>query len=409
MVADVRTLDKKQGSFKQVTSTAAKQDLVISAYKPNHGLEERFKLEAGTEDGVWDFVRTHMRQLPVFVSKDGQAEAIAERQNFLLFDRMVAFHVQRGVTIPVSAAEFYAVLTQRFSERDGMYFLPEQVAEYDRKRMTVKDVLQLDLFVKDEETATQWLKQQLTKKPQTFQEIHPHFMKELGGWDKHEKSLELLDLLQENFLRYDGAGEVPSQIHSYLSSNFKELRSLEKGDTGLRAKAKDRWYVPDPRKAIDLEKLRERALLREFEGYRDGTEKKLKVFPPRGSPRRLQAGVAGAGLCHHRCRRSQDPRERAPGRPETPPVVRPRGDAQREGHMIKQWKLFDFKSVRSETDLAFAPLTIFAGPNSSGKSTVIQSILLVAQTLAHKVELTFCCTQRSLDSLGAIRRPQDSR
>ena len=286
VVADVRTLDKKQGSFRQVTSTAAKQDLVISAYKPNHGLEERFKLEAGTEDGVWDFVRTHMRQLPVFVSKDGQAEAIAERQNFLLFDRMVAFHVQRGVTIPVSAAEFYAVLTQRFSERDGMYFLPEQVAEYDRKRMTVKDVLQLDLFVKDEETATQWLKQQLTKKPQTFQEIHPHFMKELGGWDKHEKSLELLDLLQENFLRYDGAGEVPSQIHSYLSSNFKELRSLEKGDTGLRAKAKDRWYVPDPRKAIDLEKLRERALLREFEGYRDGTEKKLKVF-------RLEAVRAG--------------------------------------------------------------------------------------------------------------------
>ena len=64
VVADVRTLDKKQGSFKQITSTAAKQDLVISAYKPNHGLEQRFKLEAGTEDGVWDFVRTHMRQLP---------------------------------------------------------------------------------------------------------------------------------------------------------------------------------------------------------------------------------------------------------------------------------------------------------------------------------------------------------
>jgi len=286
VVADVRTLDKKQGSYRQVTSTAVKQDLVISAYKPNHGLEERFKLEAGTEDGVWDFVRTHMRQLPVFVSKDGQAEAIAERQNFLLFDRMVAFHVQRGVTIPLSAAEFYAGLEQRFSERDGMYFLPEQVAEYDRKRMTVKEVLQLQLFVKDEESAIQWLKQQLTKKPQTFQEIHPQFMKELGGWEKHEKALELLEILQENFLRYDGVGEVPSQIHSYLSSNFKELRSLEKNDPALRAKAKDRWYVPDPRKAIDLEKLRERALLREFEEYLDGTQKKLKVF-------RLEAVRAG--------------------------------------------------------------------------------------------------------------------
>ena len=68
-------------------SGAVKQDLVISAYKPNGGLEERFKLEAGTEEGVWDFVRTHLRQLPRFVSKDGRDEVIAERQNYMLFDR----------------------------------------------------------------------------------------------------------------------------------------------------------------------------------------------------------------------------------------------------------------------------------------------------------------------------------
>ena len=36
VVSDVRTLDKKQGSFKQYNSAnAAKQDLVISAYKPS--------------------------------------------------------------------------------------------------------------------------------------------------------------------------------------------------------------------------------------------------------------------------------------------------------------------------------------------------------------------------------------
>ena len=160
VVADVRTLDKQQGSYRQVTSTAVKQDLVISAYKPNGGLEERFKIEAGAEDGVWDFIRTHLKQLPVFVSRDGQAEVIAERQHYLLFDRMVAFHVQRGVTVPLSAAEFYAGLTQRFSERDGMYFLPEQVAEYDKKRMTTREILQLEIWVKDESSAIQWLKQQ---------------------------------------------------------------------------------------------------------------------------------------------------------------------------------------------------------------------------------------------------------
>ena len=288
VIAHVATLDKKQRTVHQDTNVSGtvNQDLVISTYKPNGGLEDRFRISAGTEDGVWDFVRTHLKQLPVFVSKNGQAEVIAERQNYLLFDRMVAFHVQRGVTVPMSAAEFYAGLEQRFPPRDGMYFLPDQAAEYDKKRMTVKEVLQLDLFVSDEASAIQWLKQQLTKKPQTFQDIHPQFLKKIGGWQKHEKALELSELLRENLLSYDGKGDVPSQIHSYLSSNFKELRNLEKDDPALKAKAKDRWYVPDPNKAGDLEKLRERALMREFEEYRESKQKRLKVF-------RLEAVRAG--------------------------------------------------------------------------------------------------------------------
>ncbi|MEW6228863.1 MAG: DNA methylase, partial [Bacillota bacterium] len=225
--------------------------------------------------------------LPVFISKGRQGQVIAERQQVLLFDRMVAFHVQRGISVPLSAGEFYQGLARRFPERDGMYFLAEQVAEYDRKRMTSRDMLQLDLFVSDEASAIQWLKQQLTERPRTFQELQPEFMRETqGGWQKHEKPLELSELLEQNFLRYDGKGEVPSQIHSYLSTNFKELRNLSKDYPDLRAKGKDRWYVPDPNKAGDLEKLRERALMREFEGYRESKQTRLKVF-------RLEAVRAG--------------------------------------------------------------------------------------------------------------------
>ncbi len=267
VVADVRTLDKQQGSYRQVTSTAVKQDLVISAYKPNGGLEDRFEIDKGTEEGVWDFVRTHLRQLPVFVAKDGQVEVIAERQDYLLFDRMVAFHVQRGVTVPVSASEFYQGLAQRFAERDRMYFLSEQAAEYDRKRMNAKEVEQLELFVKNEETAIQWLRQQLQKKPQSFQELHPQFIKEIAGWEKFEKPMELSRMLEENFLVYDGKGEVPPQIHSYLSTTYKELRNLPKDTPSLQTKGKNRWFVPDPNKASDLEKVRERALLKEFWEY----------------------------------------------------------------------------------------------------------------------------------------------
>lgn len=53
----------------------------------------------------------------------------------------------------------------------------------------------------------------------------------------------------------------------------------------LKAKAKNRWYVPDPNKAGDLEKLREKALLKEFEEYKQA-KKKLRVF-------RLEAVRAG--------------------------------------------------------------------------------------------------------------------
>ncbi|MDI6815814.1 MAG: DNA methyltransferase [Actinomycetota bacterium] len=285
VVADVRTLDKQQETYKQSIQKLVKQDLVISVYKPNGGLEERFKLEAGTEDGAWDFVRTHLKQLPVFVAKDGQVEPIVERMSYLLFDRMVAFHVRRGVMVPLSSTDFYAGLEQRFAVRDDMYFLSDQAVEYDKKRMTVSGIRQLDLFVTDEASAIQWLRQLLKEKPHTFQEIHPQFIRELGGWSKNELMLELSILLEQNFLCYDGKGPVPEQIHAYLSTNWKELRNLPKDDTTLVAKARGRWYVPDPNKAGDLEKLREKVLLKEFEEYKQA-KKKLKVF-------RLEAVRAG--------------------------------------------------------------------------------------------------------------------
>ena len=287
IIADVSVLDKGMKTKKQMHAKAVDKDLVISAYKPNGGLENRFQLQAGTEEGVWDFIHSHLRQLPVFVGKGGLGQVIAERQQVLLFDRMVAFHVQRGVSVPLSAGDFYQGLAQRFLERDGMYFLTEQVAAYERKRMASRELLPLDLVVSDEASAIQWLKQQLVKKPQTFQELQPQFMRETqGGWQKHETLLELSELLEQNCLRYDSNGEVPSQVHSYLSTNFKELRNLTKDDERLRAKGKDRWYLPDPNKAGDLERLRESSLLKEFKDYRRSSPKRLKVF-------RLEAVCAG--------------------------------------------------------------------------------------------------------------------
>ena len=194
-----------------------------------------------------------------------------------LFDRMVAFHVQRGVLVPISASELFDGLMSRFPERDGMYFLNEQVARYDAQRMKASELIQLNIFIIDEKSAIEWLRQKLHKKPMTLQEIHPEFVREMAAWSKYETPLELSDLLQDTFLVYDGRGEVPSQVHSYLSTNFKELRNLDKLDSSLMSKARYRWYVPDPNKKADIYKLREKALLAEFEKYKASKARKLKV------------------------------------------------------------------------------------------------------------------------------------
>jgi DNA modification methylase len=244
VVCDVRTLDKQQGSFKQYTSAnAVKQDLVISAYKPSADFEEKFRVTAGTETGAWEFLRSHLRHIPVFVAKSGRAEVIAERQGYLLFDRMVAFHVQRGYSVPLSASEFYAGLRQKFPERDGMFFLSDQVSEYDRQRASIKEVEQLQLFVNDEKTAIQWVRRHVSERPMTYQELSPVYMKEAQRvWEKHEQPLELATILEQNFV---------------MDTNNK-------------------WRVADPKKEADLEQLRHRALMKEFQQYLD-SKGKLKV------------------------------------------------------------------------------------------------------------------------------------
>jgi DNA modification methylase/rubredoxin len=290
IVANVSALDKQQGSFKAVTTTTAvKQDLVISAYKPTNEMKTAITNNKDTEESVWSFIRGHLEQLPVFIGQKGSAGLIVERTPRVLFDRMVSYYVQNGFSVPISTGDFQEGIAKRFPLRDGMVFLETQVAEYDKKRLLANDFMQMSLFVSDENSAIEWLRQQLMKKPQTRQDLHPGYMKEIQHIAKYEMLPELDILLEQSFLQYDGTGPVPSQIHAYLSTNYKDLRELDKEDAALRRKAKDRWYVPDPNKQADLEKLREKSLLREFGTYVEEikrSKKKLKQF-------RLEAIRAG--------------------------------------------------------------------------------------------------------------------
>ena len=115
IIANVSALDKKQGSFKAITSTTAdKQDLVISAYKPRIENIEKMKQEQNTAESAWTFVTQHLEQLPVFIGVKGEAQIISERTPRILFDRMVAYHVQNGLPVPISSGEFQVGVAQRF-------------------------------------------------------------------------------------------------------------------------------------------------------------------------------------------------------------------------------------------------------------------------------------------------------
>lgn len=277
VVANVSALDKQQGSFNAVTTAVAvKQDLAISVYKPDGALEQRFEKQAGSES-VWDFIQAHLRKLPIAKQRLVALEYIVERDPRILFDRMVAWFIRHNAPVPLSSQEFQEGLRTRFPERDGMVFLPDQVGEYDRKRAQVAQAPQMEMFVADERSAIDWLTDFLKKRPSNYQDVNPEFMTQLGaGWKKYETRPELSALLEDNFLRYDALGDVPSQIHNYLSTNFHDLRNLEKSDPRLKAKAKGRWFVPDPNKAKDLEQKRERSLLKEFEAYKTATKRQLK-------------------------------------------------------------------------------------------------------------------------------------
>src|SRR5690606_17109607 len=59
VVADVRTLDKRQGSFRQATRSAVKLDLVISAYKPSQALTRYFTLGTASHATLCAFSTEH--------------------------------------------------------------------------------------------------------------------------------------------------------------------------------------------------------------------------------------------------------------------------------------------------------------------------------------------------------------
>lgn len=112
-IQQIGVLDKGTTTIlSDIRPGAAKHDLLISAQKPGVAARDARQQELSVLD-VWSFVAERLKSV----------STVTDRKPEFLFGRMVAYHVERGFDVPISAAEFYRGLSERFAVRDGHYYL----------------------------------------------------------------------------------------------------------------------------------------------------------------------------------------------------------------------------------------------------------------------------------------------
>ena len=237
VIANVSALNKGQGGMRSITTTTAvKQDLAISCYKPSSQIQNLN--EGNFERNIWNFVEEHLEHLPTYILKDNSIEAVAERDQRIIYDRVISYFVQHGFVVPMNAQEFQKGLRERFIERDKMFFTASQALEYESKRAISSNFVPMALFISNEAEGIEWLKRELDI-PQTYQEMQPKWMKDMITPKKGDRLPGLDEILEENFIKDEDG----------------------------------KWRKPDAEKAADLEILRGKKLMKEFNLYLEQASK----------------------------------------------------------------------------------------------------------------------------------------
>ena len=257
VIANVAGLDKKQGGMRSITtSTAVRQDLAITCYKPSDEIIVKITNQIGCKENVWDFIEYHLGKLTPHIKKDNKTTTIIERSPKILFDRLISYYVQHGLPVPMDAQEFQQGLRERFVERDGMFFTATQAAEYEEKRKLTDGFAPMGIIVSDEANGIEWLKNQLRESPKTYQQIQPEWMQAINGLRKGDILPELKTLLEENFIE------------------------MEDG----------KWRLPNIQDDVDKNLMRTKALLREFNLYKE------QALKPKAKLREVRVEALRAGF-----------------------------------------------------------------------------------------------------------------
>ena len=222
IVAQVTILDKKQGTYNQMTAAGAvKSDLAISAFKPSLSFEKRV-LKDGGQNMEIEFVAQFLSMLPVRI--------VVERSEKMLYSKMLAYYIQRGYEIRYDAKSFYSLLNQNFMQEDGFWFTANQINSYleYKKKMKLEGMDDVKaggmyLFVSDEKSAIVWLFNFLSE-PKSFSDISVAFnqLANIQG----DAVPELRDLLEQNFVAEDGNYRRPKSEPEHNQITEKRERAL---------------------------------------------------------------------------------------------------------------------------------------------------------------------------------------
>lgn len=238
IIAQVLKLDKGSTTIlADIRPGAAVQDLLINCYKSKNETGESCDIKL-SDYSEWDFIDEHLQRLPLAHIADNVLSPTTERSSRILFDRMVAYFLIKKYNINLDITEFQKGLDERYLKRDGMYFTSSQAIEYETLKSKIQKFIPMSLYISSESEGIEWLKRQLSTE-QTYKELHPKWIRDLVKPKKGDVLPELMSILEENFIKD------------------------EEGN----------WRNPDPEKAADLEIIRNRRMMKEFNMYLEQAQK----------------------------------------------------------------------------------------------------------------------------------------
>jgi hypothetical protein len=259
-ILNVITNDNTRGGLHAMLGpTAVKQNLIINCFKPQGVITSEEKTFSAKS--IIDLTNEILEHLPISILREQSRISIYERTNKVLYDKLLTYFVSKGLPVPIDSKKYRELLIENYIERDGMFFTNEQVQEYDKKKKENPGFIQLSILVSSEQDGVLWLKNILIETSLTYQDIQPQWMQALAGVRKGDVIPELATILEENFLK-DATGK---------------------------------WYTPDPENEADLEKLRTKRLLRQFDTYK---EEVIKPKTKKIKEVRVEALRAGFKQCY---------------------------------------------------------------------------------------------------------------